>query len=489
MRFFVAGIATESNGFVSYPTPLCDFHRYHARPGRPEEHEKVLSAAGTWLSLIEEGGHELVPGLCAWAWPSGPTTRSAYEHLRDEVLSDLRGGLPVDAVLLDLHGAMVADGYPDAEGDLIEGCRAAVGPNVPVGVFLDHHCHLTRRMVEHATVIVAMKEWPHIDVPDRSREVFDLVVKTVGGHVAPTMALFDCRMIGAYPTRRDPMRAFVNRLTAVEAEPGVLSVSLGHGYPWADVPEVGSKMLVVTDGDRAGAARWAERLGREFFELRHDLTERADMGIDEALDYAHSVGHRPVVLCEQPDNHLGGSAGDATFVLQRVVERGVEDVLFGPIWDPMSVDICGAVGEGENLLLRIGAKSGPEAGDPVDLRVTVRKVIQDLRQGPLGDIQETSFGRAVWVRAKGDVDIVLHSKRAGTLRPDVFAAFGLDVARKKIAVCKMWRHGAHGFADVADDFKIIATPGTQTLDFASIPFKVFAAPYWPRVEDPFADHA
>ena len=109
-------------------------------------------------------------------------------------------------------------------------------------------------MVERATVIITMKEWPHVDVPDRAREILDAVVATRAGRLHPCSALFDCRMIGAYPTRRDPMRDFVDRLRAAERTPGVISVSLAHGYPWADVPDVGSRMLVVTDGDPALAA-------------------------------------------------------------------------------------------------------------------------------------------------------------------------------------------------------------------------------------------
>lgn len=344
MRIFVGGIATESNGFVSYPTPLSDFTRYRLEGASADSSEKVLGASTTWHRLIAESGHDLVPGLLAWAMPSGPTTRSAYEQLRGELLEDLARQAPVDAVLLDLHGAMVADGYPDAEGDLIERCRAAVGPKVPIGVFLDHHCHLSRKMVDQATIIIAMKEWPHVDVPDRAREIFQAVLAVEAGRLRPVMALFDCRMIGAYPTRREPMRSFVDQLRAAEREPGIISVSLGHGYPWADVPDVGSKMLVVADGDRALAARLAERLGRAFFALRERVTERADLGIDEALDYAMAAPCHPVVFSEQSDNHLGGSAGDATFVLERVVARRVPGMVFGPIWDPMSVAICRAVG-------------------------------------------------------------------------------------------------------------------------------------------------
>lgn len=484
MRFFIAGIATESNGFVSYPTPLSDF-QIHRNWADDDTVGWVLSAARPWRRMVREAGHELVPGLLAWAMPSGPTTRAAYESMRDELVEDLRQAGPVDAVLLDLHGAMVADGYPDAEGDLIVACRAVVGPDVPIGVSLDCHCHLSERMAQHASVIITMKHWPHVDVPERAREVFDLVLAARTGQCRPVMAVFDCRMIGAYPTVPEPMAGFVARMKEIEREPRVLSVSLIHGYPWADVPEVGTRVLVVTDGDSALAARIADQLGREFFALRDQVAERGDFTADEALDYAMTRPGGPVVLCEQGDNHLGGSAGDGTHVLAKVVERGIADVVFGPIWDPMSVEICSAIEEGSRLTLRIGAKSGPEAGQPVDLFVTVRKVIPDLVQDAMGPLGPLRFGRAVWVSTDQGLDLILHSRRNGTLRPNVITDFGIDLARKRIVVCKMFRHGEEGFRGVSHDRKILRTPGAQTLDVARIPYRNRDHSYWPRTDDPF----
>ena len=485
MRIFIAGISTESNGFVSYPTPLGDFH-LHRNWADDDAVGWVLSAARPWRRMVREAGWTVVPGLLAWAMPSGPTTRGAYEGMRDELVDDLRGARPVDAVLLDLHGAMVADGYPDPEGDLIERCRAVVGPEIPIGVSLDCHCHLRERMVTHATVIGMMKLWPHVDVPERAREVFNLVVATSQGRVRPVSAIADCRMIGAYPTTPEPMAGFVRRMTAAEHEPGILSVSLAHGYPWADVPEVGTRVLVVADGDLGKAHALADRLAAEFFALREQVTERGDGTIDEALDEVMAQADGPLVLCEQGDNHLGGSAGDGTYVLGRVVERGIGNIAFGPIWDPMSVAICQAVGEGERLVLRIGGKSGPEAGLPVDLQVTIRKIIPELWQDAMGPLGRFNFGAAVWVSTGNGIDLILHSARAGTLRPNVLTDFGIDLSRKRAVIGKMWRHGEAGFQGVGRGSRIVRTPGAQTADFPAIPYRLRAGNWWPLVADPFA---
>ena len=261
----------------------------------------------------------------------------------------------------------------------------------------------------------------------------------------------------------------------------------GIGCRFGDYEAVAASTLVVADGDEAMARALAEQLAGEFFALREQVTERGDCTVDEALDEVMAaLADGPLVLCEQGDNHLGGSAGDGTFVLGKVVERGIGDVAFGPIWDPMSVDICQAVGEGERLTLRVGGKSGPEAGQPVDLQVTIRKIIPELWQEAMGPLGRLNFGTAVWVSTANGIDLILHSTRSGTLRPNVLTDFGIDLSSKKAVIGKMWRHGEEGFRNVGRGSRIVCTPGAQTSDFATIPYRIRTGNWWPRVADPFA---
>ena len=136
-------------------------------------------------------------------------------------------------------------------------------------------------------------------------------------------------------------------------------------------------------------------------------------------------------------------------------------------------------------MLRIGGKSGPEAGEPVDLVVVVLGIIADLTQDAMGPIGRLRLGAAVWVSTDLGLDLVLHSVRSGTLRPNVLTDFGIDLGGKRAVICKMWRHGAEGFQGVSADIRILRTPGAQTLDFAAIPYRVRSRDYWPRVADPF----
>ena len=220
--------------------------------------------------------------------PAGITLRPVYESLRDEILDDLRAAMPVDAVLLIMHGAMVAQGYDDCEGDLAERVRQIVGEDVPVGVELDLHCHLTQQLIEHADAVVTFKEYPHVDPPDRAIELFDIIAGAAEGRTRPVTSMYDCRMIGFYPTTRQPIKNFVDKMKSLEGKDGVLSVSLGHGFPWGDVADTGTRVLVVTDNRPDEGAELAKSLGEEFFGMR--ATAQPNFrSVDDALDEALTI--------------------------------------------------------------------------------------------------------------------------------------------------------------------------------------------------------
>jgi len=200
------------------------------------------------------------------------------------MLNDLRTAMPVDVVLLMLHGAMVAQRYDDCEEDMISRVRDIVGPTTVIGVELDLHCHLSPLMIAPADIVITFKEYPHIDMNDRARDLFDLAVATKLGSIRPKMALFDCRMIGLYPTSSQPLRGFVDAMTEAERREGVLSISFGHGFQFADVPQVGAKMLVVTDDDQGLAEQVAREFGLRVHALRREIGfDSLALPMEEAL--------------------------------------------------------------------------------------------------------------------------------------------------------------------------------------------------------------
>ena len=180
---------------------------------------------------------------------------------------------------------MVAEGYDDCETDIVSRVREIVGPEVKIGVELDLHCDVTQELIDMSDAVVIFKEYPHIDINDRAEELFTIIADAAEGETNPTMAIYDCRMIGLYLTPHEPMRGYVDEMIEREREPGVLSLSLAHCFPWADVPTCGTRTLAVTDDDPELAARMARELGEKLFAMRHAL-DPPSLPLDEALDKA-----------------------------------------------------------------------------------------------------------------------------------------------------------------------------------------------------------
>ncbi len=486
MKTFIACLGTETNTFSPIPTGLETFAETMLCHGDATTRDFSLFAGPlhVWRERTEAHQGQVVESLAAFAEPAGITVRAVYESLRDEILDDLRAALPVDIVLLNMHGAMVADGYDDCEGDLLARVREIVGPGVPIGAELDLHCHITEKMLAAATAIVTFKEYPHTDPKERAAELFEVCHAAAEGRVEPVMATYDTRMINSYRTPVEPLRSFVDSMQALEGKDGILSVSFGHGFPYADVADVGGKVLVVADGDGAAAAGLAEKLGRELWEMR-DQIKAPRLSIDEALDQALAVDGAPVVLADVADNAGGGAPSDATFVLARILERGIGDVMNGLYWDPVAVRFCIEAGEGATLQLRIGGKCGPASGDPLDLEVTVRRIVRDATQS--FGASTNGLGDAVWVSTGNDIDLVLNSARTQVFHPDAFTQLGLDPAAKRLVVVKSTQHFYAGFEPLAAEILYIASPGTLSSDYATIPYGKRETPFWPKVADPWAE--
>lgn len=481
MRTFIACLGTETNSFSPMPTGLTTFRENMLYHGDATRHTASTFSLPlhVWRRRTEELQGQLVESLAAFAQPAGPTVRSVYEGFRDKILADLRKALPVDIVLLSLHGAMTAEGYEDCEGDLLAHVRAVVGDEVIVGAELDLHCSLTDKMVVNADALVLFKEYPHVDVGERAEELFDICRRAREGEIRPVMALHDCRMIGMWRTPVEPMKSFVAEMQAAE-EDGMLSVSFAHGFPWQDVPGTSAKMLVISDGDAQLAATAARRLGERIWSLREQTTQPM-LTVDEALD-AVETGSGPVVLADVADNAGGGAPSDSTFILQAAIERGIRGILSGYYWDPLAIRFCEEAGEGATLDLRIGGKCGVSSGPPVDLRATVRRLVHDARQS-FGSAT-MPMGTAVWLSAEAGIDLVLTSKRTQVFHPDGFEQLGIAPSGYRGIVVKSTQHFYAGFAPLAARTAYVAAEGAIPPDFAAIPYARFRDPYWPKVADP-----
>lgn len=496
-RIFTAALATETNTFSPIVIDRRGFEdSLYAPPGQHPETPTLCTAPITvGRKVCADLGWTLIEGTAAWADPAGLVARSAYEGLRDEILDQLQAALPVDAVVLGLHGAMVAQGYLDPEGDLLTRIRDMIGPDILLCAELDPHSHLTEKRVAAADFFVVFKEFPHTDFVDRAQDLWRIAVDTLEGRVRPVMSVYDCRMIDVFPTSRQPMRGFVDKMMQIERDdPRVLSLSAIHGFMAGDVPEMGTKTIAVTDGDAALGAALARDLGAMLYANRGRhmmpvLDEVAAVAEAMAADADTDAG--PVVIADIWDNPGGGTAGDATVILRELLAQGATGVAIGTIWDPIAVQLCTIAGEGAEMPLRFGGKSAPLTGEPFDALVRVLRVEPgaEMRFGE----SVVPFGPAVRIAlltddgAETGIEVILNTVRAQSYDPSLFSVMGIDPQACKILVIKSTNHFYAAFQPIASRIIYCSAGKPYPNDPATNPYRLVRRDIWPRSDDPFGD--
>jgi microcystin degradation protein MlrC len=274
------------------------------------------------------------------------------------------------------------------------------------------------------------------------------------------------------------MRGFVDRTAAMEGKDGVLSVSIGHCFPYADVPELTGRILVITDNDKTKADRLASEIGREFVAMRGRTAPDyldCDAGISAALGFNGS----PVVMADPADNAGGGAPSDNTTILLRLMARNVDNATLGPLWDPIAVRLCFDAGPGASFPLRFGGKIGPASGQPIDATVTVVGLKRDCWQSfgptqvPLGDCAAIKVG---------GVEVVLISNRTQALGLELFRNLGIEPTERKLLVVKSTNHFMAAFGPIAQKVIYVDSDGPLSRDYRAIGYTKVLRPIWPLDE-------
>ena len=486
-RVFLGSIATETNTFSPLRTDLRDFKdSFFAPPGLHPSTPTLCSAIyPVARARADEIGWTLIEGTATWAEPGGIVNQRTWENLRDQLLRELRVALPVDIVLLGLHGAMVSQECLDCEGELIEAVRATVGRDAIVGVTFDPHSHLSDRRVENADLITVFKEFPHTDFVETAENLIDLVNRASAGSIVPVISTFDCRIVDLFPTSHEPMRSFVDALREFEGRGKILSVSVIHGFMAGDVPDLGAKIIVITDDARDEGDALARRLGLELFSMR-GRTRPDFHSPSEALDRSATGACGPLVIADVWDNPGGGVPGDSTIILREMIRRKIDNAALATIWDPMAVRTCMSAGKGAELQLRFGGKMSRAGGDPLDAKVKVCGVLREAVQSfgesvvPLGDSVRIDVG---------GIDDILNTVRSQVFHPDVFSNFGIDPKARDVLVVKSTNHFHDAFSAIASEILYVTVDGPYPNDPATNGYRNLSRKVWPILEDPHESQA
>lgn len=479
-RVFIAAFGAETNSFSSTATTVDHFaENCLIRPGENSHKDIANDGHGEFMRLAQARGYEIIRGTFAYATPSGPLTQQAYELLRDEIVGQLEKDVPVDFVLLNLHGAMIAQGYDDCEGDFLAKIRRIVGKDVAVGGLLDPHAHLSETMIRAATALVAYKEYPHTDFAESARKLFHIIERTAIGDVRPEMALFECRSLGSFPTPHPPMRDFVDHYLRAEDTPDILDCSLIHSFPWGDCPDAGVKVLVTTDSDAKLATDHAALVGAAFRKIRQHATQKFTR-ISDAMNEIKTSPEKPIIIADSADNPGGGASGDATYILDEILGRKIKNAAFGFFWDGPAVDKVFAAGEGAKLDISLGGKGSRFSGSPLNLKVEVIGLLQEAVQyfGEGEDRRALPVGKCAAVRV-GGIDIIITAQRIQILSPEVFYQFGLDLKGYDVIVVKSSNHFQAAFKHLSENILYVMAPGVMSMDFGTIPYRKIPRPIWP----------
>jgi microcystin degradation protein MlrC len=476
-RVGIIGLEHETNTFRTASTPLSAFTIIRGEELLAERGRRTY--AGGMFDGIDAICAEAVPLVIAGAQPSGAIAADAYAALKAELLAAVRTTTTLDALVVQLHGAGVAEGVDDIEADLGQALRAAVGPDIPIVGSLDLHANLTPATLAPYDALSCVKFYPHIDMYERGREAaewlarmwagerFDVWVEQLPWLLLPTATSVD-----------GPARA-IELCDEAEGELGVVDATFVHGFPLADGPQVGASVLVTTVAGAADARTLAGRLASSIWDLRdafhvemYSIADAVALALDQIAD-ASSTG--PVVIAETADNPGGGGVGDGTHLLRELIGANAPAV-FASILDPVAAKAAHAAGVGGTIRVSLGGRLDPSSGDPIDADATV-VALSDGRYELRGVGWQIDLGASTLLRV-GPVDVVVTSGNQQVFDDGPFTIHGVDVREQTIVALKSANHFREYYRRIASLIVPSLGPGLSHQS-ASLPWERVRRPMWP----------
>ncbi|WP_337875806.1 M81 family metallopeptidase [Elioraea sp.] len=479
MRIAIAGLLHESHSFAPFPADLAAFEKPGGFPPLTRGAAMLEAIAGTRVpaagarELAESEGHTVVPLAWGIAMPSAPVTRDAFETIAGWIVEDAAAAMPLDGLYLDLHGAMMVEGAPDGEGELLARLRARLGPALPIAASLDLHANVTRAMVAHADVLTAYRTYPHVDMKETGARAMRLLLDRIahGRPWARRHRPIDFLVpLSAQCTLAHPMRDLYEAIPLVAEQAGAADLSLCLGFPYCDFEGCGPAVTAYAATETAAEAA-AARLHDMVVARRAEMVQRLwtpEAAVQHAKARA-SLGGPPIVLADTQDNPGGGGHGDTTGLLRALVEGGAAGAVVGVLNDAATAAAAHAAGEGAAIEVALGGRSD---GAPFHARFAVQR-LGDGRftcTGPMTRGNRADLGPCALLET-GGVHVLVASRKMQAYDQAMFRHLGIDPVAVPIIALKSSVHFRADFQPIAREILIVAAPGPVVADPSALPFR------------------
>lgn len=489
-RVLVGTINHETNTFSPFKTSVENFKSRSFTEG--EETMRTCrgtqASIGAFIDVVEACGHEAVPTIRASAMPSGIIYADCVKELKDRLLAPLKE-TKVDGILLELHGAMVTDLDEDGDGYLLENLRKAVGPDVPIMITLDLHVNLTQKMIDNADVLIPCNCYPHTDMYDSAKVTAQLMMRTLRKEIKPRMAWRPLPIMAAMTeTENESFTPIVQARKKAENTEGILAARVAHGFFLADTTSTGVAMVTVADDNMELAQRVADEMAETVWEYRSCFNKMKTYTPEEALADAEKQ-EGTVTFADICDNPGGGSTCDGTNLLRAMLNYGVQNAVYGIIYDPETAEQCHAAGVGSYVDIKLGGKKAPEvAGEPIQCRAYVKTLSDGVftHRGPMLKGVTLSVGKTAVIVVDG-VTVIVTSAIVQVYDVEVFQRHGLIPNDFKIVVVKSSIHYRAAFGPISTKMYPVECPGMLPMDPKTVKYqncqrKMY--PLHPDVEKP-----
>lgn len=482
MKIVIGQVLHETNTFSNVKTTKHQFDLWEWDHGEEiiQKHRGVKDYLGAMIDRCEELGVEIIPTFSAFAYPTGTITKKTYEQIESELIQSILDAGKVDGICLALHGAGVAEGVKDLEGELLESLRKKVGYEVPIVATLDLHGNITEKMILEADALFGVNFYPHTDCYERGIEAIEALIDIIKGKLHPKMHLTKLPLlIPTSTTNLSPAKDINQLCWEYEKKETVLDCTFFHGFPYTDTPDIGVSVLSITNNDQELAKQISEHVANKVWEIRQEFFPKILSPI-EGIKLALETNGNPIVINETSDNPGGGAPGDGTHLLREMINCHLENTCFAYLYDPEVAEQAHNAGAGSYIEIQLGGKTDSLHGSPLSVKAYVKSLTdgQFIQSSPVWKGLLNKLGKSVRLQV-GGVDIIVCSVKSQVLDEQIFLLHGIDVSKYKIVALKSSQHFRAAFESIGEKIITVDSPGLSSCELTNFEYKTFDHPVYP----------